>query len=338
MRLHIEDNANMNLLTSSDLSPPIRSLLITLVLVLISAFLSGYLFFSNPWLKTDLYSDSYFWFLEFSRTIFQPQSAYYAESILLPFIAKVIGATKSLEAYKTLCGIFTICILPVTVIFAQRYFQNLYKTLLFIVLFGLSFQYLQYYILGFPDSLTILLLVTAVFQKRLDVMFCLLVLAMLSHFSMAALSVIGLSGLVYFSPNASLHSRRKLVAVVLAPILLGKVILLSWYFIFHYQLISRLDWVLEKGYPFFIDRYLANISGFWLTPGIPFLTLYLLITIFFLIEKQYAFIVSALIALVIGYAALFWTVDGLRVFSVVIAAPYAYLMASFILRVPNKRT
>jgi hypothetical protein len=257
---------------------------------------------------------------------------------LLPLIAKVIGVTKSLEAYKILCGIFTICILPVTAIFAQRYFLNLFKTLLFIVLFGFSFQYLQYYILGFPDPLTILLLVSAVFQKRLGTVFVLLVLAMLSHFSMAALSAIGLISLVYFSSNTGSYSRKKFVGVALAAILTGKALLLAWYGLFRYQLVSRLDWALDKGYQFFLERYEANIAGFWLTPGILFLVLYFLIAAYFLIQKKYAYVFSALFALLISYIALFWTVDGLRVFAVVIAAPFAYLLLSFINSLPFWKT
>ena len=301
-----------------------------LILLFLSSCLSLFLFMANPWLASDLNTDSYVWFLDFSRTIFQPQSAYYSESILLPLLAKILGATQTLTTYKLLCGLFTICILPITTIFAQQYFQNLFKTLLFIFLFGISFQYLQFYILGFPDPLTILLLVLAVFQKRLGAIFALLVLAMLSHFSMAVLSVIGLIGLVYFSPNTSFYSQKKLVGTALGAILTGKALLLAWYAVFHYQLLSRLDWALGKGYIFFLERYETNMAGFWLMPGIPFLAIYFLITAYFLMQKKFAFVFTAILALAIAYVALFWTVDGLRVFAVVIAAPYAYLLLSFI--------
>lgn len=313
-----------------------------LVVVVAGFFMGAFLFSLNPWMNDDLHSDSYVWFLEFSRSIYQPQSAYYAESILLPLFAKMVGASRSLYAYKFFCGILTISILPVTAIFAQRYFQNVFKTLLFIILFGSTFQYLQYYILGFPDPLTILLLVLAVFQKRLITVFILLVLAMLSHFSMAALSVGGLAGLVYFSLIYSKHVSVKLLGVSIAAIIVGKVILLAWYSIFDYQLVSRLDWVIGKGYPFFFERYASNIGGFWLTPGVSFLILYWLITIYFLTQKKYAFAISAILALSMSYMALFWTVDGLRVFAVVISAPFAYLLLSFIQsigdQIASKRT
>ena len=129
----------MNFVADSPRSSSRRSLLTVLILALISAALGSYLFFSNPWLNSDLYSDSYSWFLDFSRSIFQAQSAYYAESILLPLSAKLIGATKSIENYKLLCGLLIISILPVVSIFAQRYFCNPVKTLLFIILFGFTF-------------------------------------------------------------------------------------------------------------------------------------------------------------------------------------------------------
>lgn len=288
------------------------------------------LYFLNPWMSNDLHSDSYVWFLEFSRSIYQPQSAYYAESILLPLLAKIVGASRSLYAYKFLCAILTVSILPVTAIFAQHYFKNIFKTFLFIILFGFTFQYFQYYILGFPDPLTILLLVLAVFQKRLSAIFFLLVLAMLSHFSMAALGVIGLSGLVYFSPFSSKDSSKKLLGIAVAAILAGKAILLTWYTLFHYQLVSRLDWVLGKGYLFFLERYESDVVGFWLTPGIPFLIVYFVSTTYFVFRKKYIFALSALFSLSLSYTALFWTVDGLRVFAVVIVASYVYLVTTFI--------
>jgi hypothetical protein len=313
-----------------------KSFLKLLILVLVSALLGIYLFFLNPWLSSDLNSDSYSWFLEFSRTIFQPQSAYYAESILLPLIAKLTGLNQSLETYKLLCAVLVLLILPVTAISAHTYFKNIAKSALFILLFALSFSFLQYYILGFPDPLTILLLVTSVFQKRFSVMFLALFLAMLSHFSMAALSVVGLVGLAYFSPNENFHARKKIAGITLAAILAGKAILIAWYFVFHYQLVSRLDWVLGKGYPFFLERYKANISGFWQTPGALLLMLYLIILAYFLSQKKYAFVISAFFALVISYLALFWTVDGLRVFAVVISAPYAYLLIVFISNIWEK--
>ena len=35
-------------------------------------------------------------------------------------------------------------------------------------------------------------------------------------------------------------------------------------------------------------------------------------------------------ALALAYIALFWTIDGLRVFAVIIVAPYGYLLITFI--------
>lgn len=318
------------MLSDAKISPAQRQALNYFLLLSVSSCLSTFLFMRNPWMASDLNTDSYVWFLEFSRSIFQPQSAYYAESILLPLFARILGATQSIVTYKLLCALLTLLILPITTIIAQRYFQNIYKTLLFVFLFGFSFSYLQYYILGFPDPLTILLLVLAVFQKRLGVKFIFLALAMLSHFSMATLGAIGLAGMYVLTPNSLNQFGRKSALTVLAAIVAGKALLLSWYAIFHYQLVSRIDWALAKGYGFFLDRYEENILGFWLTPGILFLLVYLFICTYFLFQKRFAFAASMLLALVLSYIALFWTVDGLRVFAAIIAAPFAYMLQCFI--------
>lgn len=300
------------------------------LIFLIGLGFGAYLFFSNPWLQADYHSDSYGWFVDFSRSIFQPQSAYYAESILLPLIGKLIGASRSILFYKSLCAAITLSILPISGVLAQRYFQNFYKALTFILLFGLSFQYLQFFILGFPDPLTIVLLLAAIFQRSIVAIFCLVTLALLSHFSMAAVGVLALLGLIYTSPILKRAAARTYCGSLLLSVLAGKLILLGWYWIFHYQLQSRLNWIIEKGYLFFLQRYEANAVGFWLTPGISFLVVYFSITAYFLTQKKYTFALSAFFALAISYIALFWTVDGLRVFAVVITAPFAFLLVSFL--------
>jgi hypothetical protein len=263
--------------------------LIYLALLVVSSCLSIFLFMRNPWAASDLNTDSYVWFLEFSRSIFQPQSAYYAESILLPLMAKLIGATQSIKTYKLLCGLLTIAILPIVSLFAQQYFQSIYKTLLFIVLLGLSFSYLQYYILGFPDPLTILLLIVAVLQRKAGATFLLLTLAMLSHFSMSALGALGLAGMYLFAPNSLDQMRKKSALTAIAAIASGKLLLLAWYAIFHYQLVSRIDWAMAKGYGFFLRRYEENILGFWLTPRHSFFSLISIYLCLFLISEKVCF-------------------------------------------------
>jgi hypothetical protein len=174
------------------------------------------------------------------------------------------------------------------------------------------------------------LLLAAIFQRKVSAVFCLATLALLSHFSMAVVGVLALLGLVYTSPDLMRATAKKYSGSLLLSLLAGKLILLSWYWIFHYQLQSRLNWALDKGYPFFFERYQADVYGFWLTPGIAFLILYGLILSYFLIRRQFLFALSGLTALTLAYMALFWTVDGLRVFAVIIAAPYAYLLIAFI--------
>ena len=298
--------------------------------------ISSYLFFNNPWLISDYYSESYSWFVDFSRSIFQPQSAYYAESILLPLIGKMIGASRSILLYKSLCAALVISILPIMGVLAQRYLQSFYKALAFVLLYGFTFNYLQFFILGFPDPLTIALLLATVFQRKVSLVFFLVTLASLSHFSMAAIGVLSLASLVYASPATLRIPSGKYLSTLLLALLAGKLILVGWYSVFHYQLQSRLDWASGKGYAFFLERYIADLQGFWLTPGILFLVLYGLISAYFLLCRQFLFVAAAVFALVLAYLALFWTVDGLRVFAVVISAAYGYLLVSFIQSIAMK--
>jgi len=296
----------------------------------ISVALGIYLFFGNPWLSVDYYSESYGWFVEFSRTIFQPQGAYYAESILLPLIGKLSGASKSIIFYKSLCALITILILPILGFLVQRRFQSFYKALVFVIIFGMTYSYLKFFILGFPDPLTIILLLSTIFQRKIIYIFVLAVLALLSHFSMSIIAIAGLLAMVLACSDFLETTGRKFCGALLSAIIVSKFILLGWYWLFHYQLQTRLSWATEKGYSFFYERYLNDVLGFWLTPGSLFLTAYFLMNAYFLVQRRFSLVAAAIFSLALSYLALFWTVDGLRVFAVIISAPYGYLLTGFI--------
>ena len=300
------------------------------IIIGLSSALSLLLFFQNPWLSTDLNSNSYVWFLDFSRSIFQPNSAYYAESILLPLVARLIKVSNSLLAYKYFCAFLTCLILPVFTWNCLKLLKNRSKAIIFTLLFASTFQYLEFYILGFPDPLTILLLGAVAFSRKLILVFLLTVLAVLSHFSMALIGVIGIAMLFQFSPFVEKKLKISLAIASILGVLIGRALLALWYFFFKYELISRMDFVINKGFEFYIERYQTNISGFWLTPGIPFLFSYLIATGYFLYRRNYYFSIAAIFSLTLAYLSVFITVDGLRIFSVTIVGAYIFLIISFI--------
>ena len=306
------------------------------MLIGLSCALSLFLFFQNPWLSTDLYSNSYAWFVDFSRTIFQSNSAYYAESILLPLIARLIKASNSLLAYKYLCAILTCLILPVFTWCSLKILKNRVQAIIFTLLFASTFQYLEFYILGFPDPLTILFLGIAAFSRKSIYVLMFICLAGLSHFSMALLGACGITMLFLFAPFIEKKLRICLAIASILGILIARIFLALWYLIFNYELISRVDFIFNKGAGFFIERYQSNIAGFWLTPGIPFLLFYAITIGFFIHRRNYYFAITAICSLSLAYFSIFITIDGLRVFAVTIVGAFLLLIISIIQAISDK--
>jgi hypothetical protein len=92
--------------------------------------------------------------------------------------------------------------------------------------------------------------------------------------------------------------------------------------------VSSLVWETHIGY--FWKRYLENQSAFWYTPGKAFLILNAIIFIYFCFKRNLVMCVAQCAVIAIAYISLFITVDGLRVFAVVIAPGYLYLIILFI--------
>ena len=103
-----------------------------------------------------------YWYRIFSETIFKPQTIYLAESILMPLIAKFIGANSTVFSYQVLNAFVTLLIMPVICTVFKRRIQSIFGVLLAISLWVFTYAYLKNYDLGFPDPLTIILLALAV--------------------------------------------------------------------------------------------------------------------------------------------------------------------------------
>jgi hypothetical protein len=187
---------------------------------------------------------------------------------------------------------------------------------------------LKNYELGFPDPLTIILLVLAVGATGKTV-FIFIFLATLSHFSTVALALLGYLIL-------SVASRREkcknyvLEKYAVYGIICGKLLLILWGYFFQYHLNSRINFVYDKGIQYFWNRYLESPMGFWYTPSKVFLLVNLIIFIYFIFRNNLRVCLAQCILLSIAYFSLFVTVDGLRVFAVVIAPGYLFLLILFV--------
>jgi hypothetical protein len=269
-----------------------------------------------------------YWYRIFSETIFKPQTIYIAESILMPLIAKFIGANSTVVSYQVLNAFVTLMIMPVVCVVFKRRIQSIFGVLLAIALWVISYSYLTEYELGFPDPLTIILLALAVGAAG-KTSFIFIFLAALSHFSTVAFALLGFL-ILSIASKLENYNNYESEKYSIYGIVCGKLFLFLWGYFFQYHLNSRINFVYDKGIQYFWNRYLENPVGFWYTPGKLFLIVNLIIFIYFIYKHTFRLCLAQCILLSIAYFSLFITVDGLRVFAVVIAPGYLYLLILFV--------
>lgn len=295
---------------------------------LFAIFVGIFLFFQDPFLPNFFIKGSEDWYVNFSVMIFHPNEAYWNESILLPLIGKLIGASKSFVGYKILCAVISISILPVLAILILDYFKNFVTALICLTTFSISFRYLWNYDLGHPDPLTIIFLSSIPFLKDKRQIFIAAFLASLSHFSMTLVAILEFSIISFTFSKITKEDIWRWPTTLLCGCIFGRLFLALWYLTFHYTSpLGRIEFILNSGFSFFYNRYLEDAVSFWLTPGIPFLLINLLIISLFLIRKNYWLALSIIFSTAITYGVLFITVDGLRVFAVICCGPYLFILS-----------
>ena len=256
----------------------------------------------------------------FADSIFKPQTVFWAESILMPLMAKLLGASSDLLAFQILNAVLTLSILPVFCLMLQRYVHNPVSTAFGTVVFAISFRYLSDHILGSPDPLTIIFIVMAA-ASRDRALAIYAFLAGLSHFSLALVALIAMYPLLAMTSGAS-ELFFKQAKPILAGLALSKMFLMGWYWMFDYQLFSRWDFILDKGLGHFWKLFADNPLAFLYTPGRLFGLVSVLISAYLLFKRRYVVVLAYCFALAVTYAVLFITLDGLRIFSVVIVGAY----------------
>ncbi|MCE7530177.1 hypothetical protein [Polynucleobacter sp. IMCC 29146] len=302
-----------------------------------SILISLFLFFHNPFLPNFFRPGSEDWYINFSVMIFHPNESYWNESILLPLLAKLLGGARSLESYKILCSFITILIIPLVTWCALVKFKSIPKTLVFLLIFAVSFQYFSKYDLGYPDPLTILFLVTAPFQNRRYLLFSCIFMAALSHFSITLIAAFQFLALLATYYGINKVAIQKYIIPLMGGLFAARVFLEIWYFIFKYTSpYGRIEFIINHGLQFFEERYFANPSNFWLIPGLNFLLSYSLFIVYFSIRKKFLFVLALFFNLGLTYAILFFTVDGFRIFATINACSYVFLIMIFVTNLSQK--
>lgn len=256
----------------------------------------------------------------FADSIFQPQTVFWAESILMPLLAKLLGATSDLLAFQFLSAFLTLCILPVFCLMLQQHVKNSLAVLLGVIVFAMTFRFLTDHVLGSPDPLTIILILLAAgSQKKAVTLY--IFLAGLSHFSLAVVAAVAMLPLHALAQPKSVSNFTQ-AKYLFTGLVLSKMTLFGWYWVFDYQLFSRLDIIFDKGLNHFWQLFIANPIAFLYTPGRVFGLISLLILSYLLFKRKYAAVLGYFFALAVTYSALFITLDGLRIFSVAIVGAY----------------
>lgn len=300
-------------------------------LLLFSVVTGIYMFFLNPTLIETFGEQLIREYYVFSRTIFSPQTEYYAESVLVPLLAFLVGASHHYLFYKIFCSFLILLILPTIAYFAARYFANAWRSWVFILLFVCTYKYLwRTYYIGHPDPITIICFAAMVLQRVPIATFVFALLATVSHFSMALIGIGSFALLLLASPKDQHPARLTFVKYALAGLVIGRLLLELWFFRFQYHLQSRIGYAEAHGLTNFLARYDLDPLGFWLTPGLAFLIVYGLICAYMLYTRRIIFSIAMLIPLALAYISLFLTVDGLRVFVVVITAPYVFMLRTIV--------
>jgi len=305
------------------------------ILYLASFSIGLFLFFScnecynGWWIALEQYSS-------FSRHLYEPTNAYYAESIFMPFVAKLVNANPTREAYNILCAFATIAILPLLAHGLMARIRNHFHVFVIICVYAASFIYLRDFWLGYPDPLTIILTNFAALTLTPLYAFGFVYFASLAHFSLTVAISISLMAMYYASDSLPRSIRPKLMMAAGLALVAGKMTLLLWYHVFSYKLDDRIDFVahgsvsgLFAGVVSFYNGYAKDVLAFWLTPGYLFIAIVTALIIYFAAKKRFLFCLALFCAITIAYAVRFITTDGLRDFATTVSASYVFALREF---------
>lgn len=299
-----------------------------IVVMLLAFVVSGWTLFHNRSLTGLLEGDAQRieWYGVFASQIFHPFQTYISESVLLPLIAKILGASTSRSSWLVLCAVVSFLVMPVLTAIALAQTRSATKGVLFLVAIALLLN-LQDLPLGFPDPMTIMMLGVVAMQNRILPLFLAAFFASISHFSLSIFSLLGLGVLICCDVRSGLtiiDNKHRIYALLLGA-LVGKIFVSLWHLLFNYHAESRLKWALNYGLSEFWNRYVDDPLAFWLTPGISFFIVYGFILCVLAWGRNLRLAIAGFVVLFIAYVANYLALDGVRIFITAASASLVYL-------------
>lgn len=270
------------------------------------------------------------WYQSFADTIFKPQSAYYAESILVPLVAKLTGAAASVGAYKLFAFTLAIVCLVLLAVLISNALSS--PPVIVAVSCALAFfpaiKYWVFWSIGFPDPVTAVALCMAVLLPGVRGKSLAILVAGVSHFS---LMIAALPGILLINASAKnvpllrVYRDRGIICMAVAA-LTAKLVLLTWNFTFSYQLLTRLAGTSARGLGFYIALNKQQIFDFYSVLGPTASAITIIFCVVALFKRRYGDIAAIVTSLLCAYTAHYFTLDRPRIFGIIYIAPYVYML------------
>jgi hypothetical protein len=255
--------------------------------------------------------------------LFSPMETYLSESLLTPLIANITGMNATPYLFQVLSlGLVLGSLLVLSVLFSMQH-----KTIGGLIVTSILFSYYPlagdlFRSLGYPDPLTMILLILATATKTSKLKMVFIFFAGLSHFSMVAVALTSLLLIDMIKSNMALNVSNFIrnAHVYIIPLILSKLFIIIFGYIFEYSSPSRFTTALSYGLDHFIEWNLARPYDFIDVLGIPGV-----MYVAFVIYKYRQTMIPLFITLTLSYIAFFFTEDRPRVFGVVFAPMYIYI-------------
>jgi hypothetical protein len=265
------------------------------------------------------------WYWELSKNIYQPQQIYYAESILLPLIAKIVGADQTLISYKTFSFLQNFIWLFFVFIFLRKNQLKQYQKVLVLLVITLNtITFSNFTTIGMPDPLTTFGAALLLFGSNGILILAGGIIGVLSHFSVTVFVLINVIFLRILSSEFSTNKEKiRFSIAALLSVLFGRLLLQLFYICFHYHIYSRISWVLEKGFTYWVTFNLEHWKDLFTLQNKFHLLILIAIAIIFIIYKNktiYAMIFGILNSLI----SFCITVDRPRIFILIYWPVFIY--------------
>ena len=275
-------------------------------------------------------TSGYEWYYEFARTVFEPQRGYWAESLLVPLLANVMGAAGSLAAYKIFCLALTVvCLVWLAALIADR-LQSPLPVMTASIGIALFPQIVELFggVLGSPDPLVAVALCTAVLAPSPAARIAALFVASMTHFTLTAMATPAIVILNAHEMRLTIRDAirdRRLWCLALTPAVAGFA-LLAWFLAFSYRFMPRAGWVAERGLGYFIDFNMAQIDAFYTVIGPVAIAATVAFAAIATLRRDWLALLGILTALICAYVAHFLSVDRPRIFGTIYMPAYLYAL------------